>query len=318
MKKWQALLLTAIILALLAVAIWLGWKPLMDLLGEKGNLIQSADSLLSILAAFGSLAAAIFSFLSARREKTVSAQPKPTTKINTGGGEFIGRDKTIQGGERSIVVDGDAIGATILHAENLFVGDVASHFLRGIKSSLAPEILQTATEAYLQYLLDLYTYLTMRGIGPAENMSLKLALLDLYVPLKARAEVPKGDTYERPLTLAGRKVQKNGGQDAQAMQEMRLGEPQPVLEILKQHGGLIILGDPGAGKTTFLKYLALKLARGEGAELGLEGRWPLMPINFRKLPLPAWTTSLLITSMITGATCPLAPCWQSLSPLEKP
>ena len=71
MKKWQALLLTAVLLALLAVGIWLGWKPLMNLLGEKGDLIQSADSLLSILAALGSLAAAIFSFLSARGVKPV-------------------------------------------------------------------------------------------------------------------------------------------------------------------------------------------------------------------------------------------------------
>ena len=48
----------------------------------------------------------------------------------------------------------------------------------------------------------------------------------------------------------------------------RLSEPQPVLELLKQHDGLIILGDPGAGKTTFLKYLALRLA----GELGIRRR----------------------------------------------
>ncbi len=52
----------------------------------------------------------------------------------------------------------------------------------------------------------------------------------------------------------------------------RLGEPQPVLDLLHEHDGLIILGDPGAGKTTFLKVLALNLALGRGADLGLDHR----------------------------------------------
>ena len=31
----------------------------------------------------------------------------------------------------------------------------------------------------------------------------------------------------------------------------RVSEPMPVLDLLKQYDGLIVLGDPGAGKTTF-------------------------------------------------------------------
>ena len=295
MKKWQALLLTAVILALLAVAIWLGWKPLMNLLGAHGGLIQSADSLLSILAALGSLAAAIFSFLSARRKKPAPASTAPalapSTNINTGGGtyvgggvstgggDFIGRDKKVEV-QKGVASGGDMAGNTIINAEMMVVADSIWH---DAKSKLSGQDIQQATIAYLQYLLDRHQYLTMKGMGPAENVPLQLKLLDLYVPLKARREVPKGETWERQLELAGRKLKED---DLEVARALRLGEPEPVLDILKEKEGVIILGDPGAGKTTFLKFLALKLARGEGADLGLEGRLPIL------LPLAAYANAL--------------------------
>ena len=54
-----------------------------------------------------------------------------------------------------------------------------------------------------------------------------------------------------------------------------LDQPQSVLEMLKEHTGLVVLGDPGAGKTTLVKYLALRLAHGEGPEMGLGHRLPV-------------------------------------------
>jgi len=66
----------------------------------------------------------------------------------------------------------------------------------------------------------------------------------------------------------------------------RLSEPQPLLDLLKAHDGLIVLGDPGAGKTTFLKYLALRLALGEGETLGVGARLPVL------VPLSAYANAL--------------------------
>ena len=49
---------------------------------------------------------------------------------------------------------------------------------------------------------------------------------------------------------------------------------------------MIILGDPGAGKTTFLKYLAVQVAIGHGADFGLDGKLPVL------LPLSAYAHAL--------------------------
>jgi len=104
-----------------------------------------------------------------------------------------------------------------------------------------------------------------------------MPLLDMYVPLKARREAPAGETWERKLRLAGREP---GAEELAGMGE-RLGEPAPVLELLRKSDGLILLGDPGAGKTTFLKFLALVLASGQGDALGLGAKLPVL------LPLAA-------------------------------
>ncbi|MBC8330361.1 MAG: SUMF1/EgtB/PvdO family nonheme iron enzyme, partial [Anaerolineae bacterium] len=132
---------------------------------------------------------------------------------------------------------------------------------------------------YLEYLLDRHRYLNFKGMGVSDRVALKLPLLDLYVPLKARQELPEGDTWKR-VHLAGRELA-----DAEGA-AMRMSEPQPVLEILQKQSGLVILGDPGSGKTTFLKYLALVLATGKGESLGLGQRLPIL------VPLSAYANAL--------------------------
>jgi formylglycine-generating enzyme required for sulfatase activity/energy-coupling factor transporter ATP-binding protein EcfA2 len=65
-----------------------------------------------------------------------------------------------------------------------------------------------------------------------------------------------------------------------------MSEPQPILDLMKAHDGLIVLGDPGSGKSTFLKFLALSLATKQGEPLGLTGRLPIL------LPLAAYANAL--------------------------
>lgn len=204
--------------------------------------------------------------------------------VQTGSGDFTGRDKTVSGEGCGMTAGGNISDSTIVNIGEVVISEVVKQLWAGVKPKLDEETLKAATQSYLQYIHDRHTYLTMKGMGTAENVPMQLKLLDLYVPLKARREVPKGETWERNLKLAGRQAAKD---DPEALQAMRLGEPQPLLDILKDKDGVIILGDPGAGKTTFLKFLALKLARGEGQSLGLDGRLPIL------LPLAAYANALV-------------------------
>ena len=86
----------------------------------------------------------------------------------------------------------------------------------------------------------------------------------------------------RELRLAGRRVTKT---ESEAMGE-RLSGSQSVLDLLSQRDGLVILGDPGSGKTTFLKYLTVMLAQDQGAAVGMAGRLPVL------VPLSAYANAL--------------------------
>ncbi|RME40349.1 MAG: NACHT domain-containing protein, partial [Caldilineae bacterium] len=145
-----------------------------------------------------------------------------------------------------------------------------------------PADLRQATEAYLKHLVNRYRYLDFKGMGVSDRIPLRLSLVDMYVPLQARMEMPEGETWSRELRLAGRKV---SAEEAQAMGH-RLSDPRPVLELLQSRPGLIILGDPGAGKTTFLKMLAVQLASGNADALGLGDRLPVL------LPLSSYANAL--------------------------
>jgi formylglycine-generating enzyme required for sulfatase activity len=153
---------------------------------------------------------------------------------------------------------------------------------RSLGQPLPPAELTRATGSYLKYVLDRYRYLDFRGMGISDRVPLKLPLLEMYIPLKARGEMPEGETWKRERKRAGPKPSE---EEAEAGVQ-RLSEPQPMLALLKRHEGLIVLGDPGAGKSTFLKFLALTLATGQGEVLGLEARLPVL------LPLSAYAKAL--------------------------
>jgi formylglycine-generating enzyme required for sulfatase activity len=186
-------------------------------------------------------------------------------------------EQNIQAGAQSIAVGGAVTDSAIIHGQTIVLAD---RFWRDLKPALPAEKLRESTAAYLGYLTDRHYYLSLKGMGISDRIPLKLKLLDLYVPLKARMELPEGDTWKRDLSLAGRDVTN----DEQEL--LHFGEPVPLLKVLQQHSGVIVLGDPGAGKTTFVKYLALRLARGEGEKIGLRDYLPIL------LPLAAFANAL--------------------------
>ena len=137
-----------------------------------------------------------------------------------------------------------------------------------------------AVDKYLSLIHDEYYYLAFKGMGVSDRIPLRLPLMDMYVPLKVRIELPEGETWRRDLKLAGRQM------TTEEAQNIGQREPQPVLELLNNHDCLIILGDPGAGKTTFLKYLSLKLSMGHGQDIGIGNRLPVL------VPLSAYANAI--------------------------
>ena len=182
--------------------------------------------------------------------------------------------RTSQASDGSLVVDGSVISSTIVIAAD------RHHEARGPLPS--EEDQQQATRIYLQYLHDRYRYLDLKGMGVADRVALKLPLMDLFVPLKARIELPEGETWHRGAKLAGREVP----EEEVVKLGLRQSEPKPVGDLVREHEGLIVLGDPGSGKTTFLKSLAVALAEGRIDEIGLGPRMPIL------VPLSAYANRL--------------------------
>src|SRR6266545_1863185 len=187
----------------------------------------------------------------------------------------------VQAGDQAVAVGRDVHGNVIVI--NSTAGPLpAREVLRWLGRERAPEELKKATERYLLYLFERYRYLDFRGLGISDRVPLRLPLLEMYIPLHARIETPEGETWER-FHVAGRKLSE---EEAEGLGR-GAGASQPVLELLRDHSGLILLGDPGAGKTTFLKFLALTLATGQGALLGLGELLPVL------VPLAAYAEVLV-------------------------
>jgi len=70
-----------------------------------------------------------------------------------------------------------------------------------------------ATETYLKYLVERYRYLDFKGFGVSDRVPLRLPLLEMYVPLKARVEAPEGvaaSTRRGWSSSSGRALRRQG------------------------------------------------------------------------------------------------------------
>ena len=192
------------------------------------------------------------------------------------------KPQILTGGGPAVVSERVEAGTFIVRDQNNYHTQITIHsdrLLHLIRPNFTGD-LQEATRQYLTFLYDQFCYPGFKGLGVSDRVPLRLSLLDLYIPLKARLELPRGETWQSEVRVAGRKLLE------QEADQARLSEPQPVLDVLEKHAGLILLGDPGAGKSTFLKYLTLRLALGQGQDLGLGDRLPVL------IPLAAYANAL--------------------------
>ncbi len=184
-------------------------------------------------------------------------------------------------------------------------------------SRIAPEITRpsdlTALEnRYRKTIINQFEKLTFRGLAPS-GTPISLPLDCVYVELKVVADVPEAaDAYsadERRLLL---EAEAHGGEareelamhldalraerwNRQARQETAQLQRRSIQDILddRSQRGVVILGDPGSGKTTLMHYQALRAAqslrRADTARLPLPIFVPLAAYDdyLRREPLHA-------------------------------
>ena len=286
MRKWILTALLVLLLAALAGSARRWLPPFLVFIDVHSDRIQGITDLAQIafwvlagLALLAGLWGVDLRGLLGRKQppETPSTPPANSSVVNrrtaTGGGAAIEGNAS--------VTNGNLIGGNQITINGLVIADPDAFWAFLRRRPAEPE-LRAATAQYLAHLVTIHRYLSFTGMGMADRVPLRLSLLEMYVPLKARVERPDGETWAREMRVAGRRI---GAEEAEALGQ-RLSEPLPVLDLLAENPGLIVLGDPGAGKTTFLKYLALRLAMGEADALGMPPRLPIL------VPLSAYAIAL--------------------------
>ena len=131
--------------------------------------------------------------------------------------------------------------------------------------------LQKLFEHYREYLRATYELLDFRGILQTQNV-LRLPLEALYVPLRGSTIAPQ----------QRRKLDRSNKPEAINQQSIIPSEEAgsvPLHALIQNTPRLVILGDPGTGKSTLMKYIMLTVLRNQGRErLGLTSAW--LPILF--------------------------------------
>lgn len=142
----------------------------------------------------------------------------------------------------------------------------------GYKRASLPE----SIHAYLERLAEDTANLTLMGMG--RSLQIELPIVEAYVPLRttlARSGIRATDRYKQ--------------NHAEYEEDLELGEVFHRVEALGQRG-VVLLGEPGAGKTTGARQLAWRLACKQclSEDLGLPpGMTPVL-LRFRDLTRRAW------------------------------
>ncbi len=144
-------------------------------------------------------------------------------------------------------VGAKALGQNAIHIEGNLSGDFLGHGAKIEKHYHGPEGTDPSVlrNAYLNRILESSSYLSMAGVDPktASEAETRLSLSAVYTAL---------------LTL--RTEELGRGRIAKPKQAEFTLQRYSALEQLNNHPRLVLLGDPGSGKSTFARYVALCLA----------------------------------------------------------
>jgi len=178
-------------------------------------------------------------------------------------------------GRSSLIVtlgDGTVVGGSVITGDvtvdhGMFVGgDYTAIQAETVQFGVLPpdhkaEAQERALHAYLERLAGECSVLYLRGMDPrAADVTQKetMSLAAVYTTLDTSRRFPLSDEELAGLKERGRKPLQVIGEGQNGKRPER---PMSALEAASRFDRLVLLGDPGAGKSTFVNYLALRLAQ---------------------------------------------------------
>ncbi len=142
--------------------------------------------------------------------------------------------------------------ATALGSRAVQARDVGGHVITGDGTIINPDPAQAeAGRAEARYLKRVYqqcNVLPLAAMGGEEGVGETISLDEVYVALDTRTRVPLSNEEKKQ-----REGRSRFGED-------RESRPLTALEAATQAPRLVLLGDPGSGKSTFVRQLAAWLA----------------------------------------------------------
>jgi predicted NACHT family NTPase len=155
------------------------------------------------------------------------------------GGDTIGRDKVTSVGGHSIHAES---GSTVI------IGGQATPAPQDPLADFGDPAFDEALQKYRQQMREMYS--TTRMLGKPEPIALEGIFTDVFL-------------LDRPTALQRFDIEKLKAQHGEYGSFRNTGQRVSALRLAVEKDRLFILGKPGAGKTTFLKYFTLRAATGD-------------------------------------------------------
>ena len=160
---------------------------------------------------------------------------------------------SFQAGDNSVIIGGK-VGGNLIKGDRNIIADQVQVFLESSHSqkALEQEKVEKAFRSYLEKLRRHCNALPLAALGEEESSEEDITLDKIYTDL---------DTilFKETPEAKSRKMIKVGSQEVPFPAEAKT--PISVMEVATETNRLVLLGDAGAGKSTFVKELLVAASR---------------------------------------------------------